>query len=107
MNMATETTTKTTTRKPPAKKATVKKTTAKKTTTRRQKPAATPMPEGVRAAAAHALGAFEEKLLENENVGFNGANTRELKGNRVGMVKTVKFDVGNTKKRAIITVVYR
>lgn len=79
-------------------------TTAKKP--RPKRPPAGPMPKEVRAAAGAALAVFEEKLLEFENIGFNGAATKELKGGS-GLVKSVRFAVSNTQHRAVLRVSYR
>lgn len=85
------------------KKAAAKKAAPRKTT---RKPAAK-MTTEVRAAAAAALAVFEEKLLEFDNIGLTGTAGRELKGNRSGMTKVVRFDVNDTKHRATLTVAYR
>ena len=101
MESSTKTTRTTrTTRKPaPAKKTT---TAAKKV--RKQ---ATPMPASVRKAAAAAVAAFEATILEQEDIGFIGSNTRELKGARSGLTAAARFEVSNIKHRAVITVAYR
>jgi hypothetical protein len=88
-----------------AAKGTTTAPTTKKPREKRQP--ADPMPKEVRAAAAAALAVFEEKLLEFPSIGFAGAGTRELKGARSGMVKSVRFDVDGKKHRAAITVAYR
>ena len=93
---------------PAPKKATAKRSAAKKLTTRTKRAPAKPMPKEVREAASSALMAFEERLLEHEDIGFTGSSTRELKGARSGMVKAVRFeDSSGAKHRSSITVAYR
>jgi hypothetical protein len=81
------------------------KTTARKTRVKRVAP---PITEEVRKAGAAALARFEEVLLDEEGIGFEGAATRELKGTRSGFMKTVRMeDEAGKRTQAVITVVFK
>jgi hypothetical protein len=65
------------------------------------------MPKEVCEAAAAVLALFEDRLLEHENIGLTGVSTRELKGNRSGLMNAVRFESNGTKHRAVVQVTYR
>jgi hypothetical protein len=107
MESKTTTTRKPTTRKPAPKATTAKAAATKATAGRKTRKAAAPMPDSVRKAGAAACAAFEEAILEQEDIGFIGANLRELKGTRSGFMQAFRFEVNNVKHRAVVTVVFK
>jgi uncharacterized membrane protein len=47
-------------------------------------------------------------LLEHDGIGLSGSATRELKGARIGMANSVRFESSNgMKHRVVLTVAYR
>jgi hypothetical protein len=90
--------------KAPTRKATPRAKAASRARGSRQKRVAVPMSAEVKAAAAAALGLFEERLMESSDM--TGASTRNLKAGN-GVMKTVKLSANGNLRRAVISVRYR
>ena len=87
------------------KSAATKKSAAKRTgRTRKPRVPAGPMPQSVKSAAASALATIEERMYESEDLGVSATSSRELKGARSGLMKTIKLDDGH---KVTVTVAYR
>jgi len=94
----------TSTKKVASKKAT--KVAQKKV--RRPRQPAGPMPEPIRRAAAAAIAMFEERMMDQEGTGFISASSKELVGNRSGMVKRIKVeDEDGNRHTAVVQVTFK
>src|SRR3990170_3957629 len=80
---------------------------AKKKARRPRQPAG-PMPEPIRRAAAAAIAMFEERMMDQEGTGFISASSKELVGNRSGMVKRIKVeDEDGNRHTAVVQVTFK